>query len=169
MKHVVLLVVLVTMPVVVRANSTPCFVVAPEFRKAYETARSVFIGEVIRISGPITTDVRAPLSDRLDRVTFKVEYSWKGAGFQEFGLTELVVLTQGRAGVCSSSMAFSEGEKYLVYAEETMDKDLIVSFSSRTTPLANAADDLRELRLINAFFRFATQRSINSFDGEFSW
>ena len=145
---------LVFLTLSVKANSTPCFVIADDFHQAYEKARAVFIGEVVKIDKPLTSDVDGPLADRLYRVTFKVEFSWKGAGFREVGLLDLVVLSHQSLDDCFSWGSFSEGKKYLVYANETEDKNLLVALGNRTALLTNASDDLKKLRMRDALLYF---------------
>src|ERR1044071_8859635 len=126
---------------------------------AYERARAVFIGKVVKIE-PFITELDADGS-RFDKVTFKVEYSWKGAGFQEFGLPEFVVLLEvselSKLGIEPSfpTVSFSENKTYLVFAEERPDKkNLVVGFLSRTKPLWDASEDLKELRRVSGPFPF---------------
>src|SRR5687768_14023118 len=85
-------VLLSSLSVSVAASDFPCFSMVPEFRNAFETSKAVFIGEVIKIVEPSDSSDGAPLRKRLHEVTFKVEYSWKGAGFQDVGLLDLKVL-----------------------------------------------------------------------------
>lgn len=155
MKLLVLASALAGMSVVSQVDSLACFFVTPDVPQAFDRARAVFIGEVVKIAKPLTAEPDAPMVDRFYRVTFKVEYSWKGAGFREFGVTELVVLSnQGRGGSCSSWGSFSEGRKYLVYAEETAENNLVVQPGNRTAYLSNASEDLKELeRMSSPFFR----------------
>jgi hypothetical protein len=143
-----------------QANCLACFVVSPDFPEAYDKARAVFIGEVTEIKKPIFSDPKASLADRLYRVTFKVEYSWKGAGFQEFGAPGVVVLSdQGMDGSCFSWGSFREGGKYLVYAEATTENELIVRLGNRTALLFKSSEDLKELqRMSNPFYRFSFKR-----------
>jgi len=145
-------------------NNLACFVVTRDFPAAFAEARAVFIGEVKAIKKPLSSDSAAPLADRLYRVTFKVEYSWKGAGFQEFGAPGVVLLSdQGMGGSCFSWGSFSEGKKYLVYAEETGEKDLIVQLGNRTALFFKASEDLKELqRMSNPFYRFRVNPVIPS-------
>jgi hypothetical protein len=133
-----------------------CYVMKRDFPAAFAEARAVFIGEVKAITKPLSTDPAAPLADRLSRVSFKVDYSWKGAGFQEYGAPDVVVLSdQGMGGSCYSWGSFTEGRKYLVYANESAKKDLIVHPGNRTTLLSLASEDLKELqKMSNPFYRF---------------
>ena len=113
------------------------------------------IGEVVKIDKPVTAEAEAPLKDPLHKVTFKVEFSWKGAGFREVGLLDFVVLSdQGKGGDCFSWGRFVEGEKYLVYADETPNKDLVVQLGNRTALLSNASADLKELRRLDIALLF---------------
>lgn len=138
-----------------------CFVVTPEFPQAYETARAVFVGEVVKIDKPLTSETNAPLRDRLYKVTFKVEFSWKGAGFREVGLPEFVVLSnQGQGGDCFSWGIFLEGKKYLVYADETPDKDLRVGLGNRTALLSQASDDLKALQRLDSALMFRSKHRL---------
>ena len=170
MRHLVA-VIFILMSVAVSANGS-CFVITPSARGAYESARAVFIGEVVKITEPVSTGAGLPLRDRLYKLTFNVEYSWKGAGFREIGLRGLVVYSgQGRTGQCievPSSPEFIEGRKYLVYANETSEKDLIITYPSRVMPLALADDDLRELRRLESQFVFEAQPRFRDFP-LFSW
>jgi|SRR5687768_7271036 len=145
---------------IAQGNDLTCFVVAPDLPQAFDSARAVFIGEVVKITNPVTSEPKAPLADRSYRLTFKVEYSWKGAGFQEFGVSELVVLSdQGKGGSCFSWGTFSEGGKYLVYAEETAEKNLIVQLGSPTVSLSGACEDLKELKMMSQpFFKCQIKR-----------
>src|SRR6266849_6866006 len=156
MKHLMLAATLAGISFVPQMNNLACFVVTRDFPAAFAEARAVFIGEVKAIKKPLSSDSAAPLADRLYRVTFKVEYSWKGAGFQEFGAPGVVLLSdQGMGGSCFSWGSFREGKKYLVYAEETGEKDLIVQLGNRTALFFKASEDLKELqRMSNPFYRF---------------
>ena len=154
MKPLVLVLGLVLMLVPARSSGA-CTIITTPFSLAYSSAKAVFIGEVVKIRKPLTHDLQAPLADRLYKVTFKVEFSWKGAGFREVGLSEFVVLSlQGEGGDCFSWGVFLEGEKYLVFAEENSDKSFVMLAGNRTTILSRAADDLKELRRLDAALLF---------------
>jgi hypothetical protein len=162
MKHLMLAAVLAGMSLFSPRDNLTCFVVAPDFPEAFAKARAVFVGEVVRITKPINSGPYAPVADRFYRITFKVEYSWKGAGFREIGATDLVVLSnQGMGGSCFSWGSFSEGRKYLVYAEETEEKNLIVELGNRTASFSNASEDLKQLeKMSHPFFKFQSQRTL---------
>ncbi len=149
-------------------KSYACFCVKAEVPEAYDEAKAVFIGEVTKIVTPRSDDPTALLAERLFTIKFKVEKSWKGAGFLDTAIPEISVLSdQGRSG-CFSWGPFLEGRKYLVYAIQTEGKNLAVLFScNRTASLADASADLRELRALqNPFFKFERKRNLlerNSF------
>lgn len=137
-----------------------CSCLMPEVRQAFDDAQAVFIGEVIEIVRPRTNNPKALSADRLYRVKFKVEEAWKGVEFKFAIAPEVIILSdQGRAG-CFSWGFFVKGEKYLVYTEETKEKNLAVLFScNRTASLINAADDLKELeRMTKPSFQYNSKR-----------
>ena len=150
---------LVAILFVAPVNGSDCFVLTSDFPHAFEKAKAVFIGEVTEIR-PVSSDPNAPLVERWYRVSFKVEYSWKGAGFQSLGAPGIVVLSnQGRSGDCYSWGSFTVGRKYLVYADENAHKDLVVRAGNRTSFLPNASDDLKELqRMSSPFYGFRVDR-----------
>jgi hypothetical protein len=153
---------LLSISFVSQMNVLACSIGIDGFPTAYTEARAVFIGEVKEIAKPLSTDLEAPLADRLYRVSIKVDYSWKGAGFQEFGVPDVVVLSnQGMFGDCFSWGSFTEGKKYLVYAKETPEKDLIVEIGNRTTLLFKASEDLKELQKMSSpFYRYRFKQVI---------
>lgn len=160
MKYLILTAVLVGIFAWFAPGSYACYCVMPEVPQAFDKAQTVFIGEVTEIVKPRTDDSKAPPADRLYIVRFKVEKSWKGAGFQDATVPEITVLSdQGRAG-CFSWGSFLEGRKYLVYAEETKGKNLAVLFScNRTASLADASADVTELeKMSKPSFRNPTRR-----------
>ena len=158
-----------------------CSCLRPEVPLAFSDARAVFVGEVTEILRPRTADPKAPPEARLYLVKFRVERAWKGVVVSQ----ELTLLSdQGRAG-CFSWGSFLKGGRYLVYAEdiarplpprsyrflkgegdlvyteertkgEVPIKSLAVLFScNRTTPLANASEDLKKLeKMSKPSFKF---------------
>jgi hypothetical protein len=154
-RHVVWAIALAGLLIAFQTDGYACFVITPEVPESFERARAVFIGEVIEIGRPRSSKPDAPLADRLYRVKFKVSYSWKGAGFREVGAPEIVVLSNQDLDTCFSWGSFIEGRKYLVYANETADKNLVVQLGTRTAPLANASEDLKKLeRMSSPSFKF---------------
>ena len=156
MKSLFLAVALVSMSFVCEVNAVACNVI-PDYLP--EARSAIFIGEVVKREtlGPDLSDF---LGVMRYRVTFKVEYSWKGAGFQDIGLPALAVISEeiitepeGFKG-CFSFVSFIEGKKYLVYAAETPDKNLTVGRGNGSKPLWDAADDMKELKRQEAFFQF---------------
>ena len=156
MKSLFLAVALVSLSLVSEVNAFPCNVV-PGYLP--EPKSAIFIGEVVK-KEPLGSDLSGFLGIMRYRVTFKVEYSWKGAGFQEIGLPALAVISEeivsepeGLKG-CFSSVSFLEGKKYLVYAVNSSDKNLTVGLGNGSKPLWNASDDIKELRRQESFFQF---------------
>lgn len=158
MKTLFLAVTLVSLSLVSEVNASPCFPLT-DYLTTSKDARAIFIGEVVKRE-PLGSAVDGFLGIKRYRVTFKVEYSWKGAGFREMGLPALDVISDeivsepdGMRG-CFSFVSFSEGKKYLVYAAETSDKNLTVGRGNGSKPLWNASDDIKELKRREAFFQF---------------
>lgn len=156
MKSLFLAVALVLMSLVSNVNASPCFAF-PEILPAPKKA--IFTGEVVK-KELLGSGLNGYLGVNRYRVTFKVEYSWKGAGFQDIGLPELAVLSEeivsepdGLRG-CISFVSFLEGKKYLVYAVDTPEKNLTVGLGNGSKPLWSASDDLKELKQQEAFFQF---------------
>lgn len=147
MKHFILAVFIAGLFALSTPDSHACSCALPDVAEAYDEARAVFAGEVTEIVKPRTDDPKAPLTDRLYTVKFKVEKSWKGVGFLGINITEVIILSdQGRAG-CLSWGSFLEGEKYLVYAQETDEKHLAaLFFCNRTASLDLASEDLKALK-----------------------
>lgn len=54
------------------AQADACFCVIPEVPQAVESAEAVFAGFVTDIIEPRTSDPKAPLTDRLHQVKFKI-------------------------------------------------------------------------------------------------
>lgn len=156
MKTALVPAVLLAMFAIFAPKSYACFCVKDEVPQAYDEAKAVFIGEVTEIVQPRTDDQNADISENLFVIKFKVERSWKGAGYLDTTIAEIKILSdQGRAG-CFSWGPFLEGRKYLVYAVQTDGDNLAVLFScNRTTPISDAADDLKVLRAMESpFFKF---------------
>src|SRR5436853_3403955 len=97
--------------------SHACSCLIPDVPEAVKQSSAVFVGEVVDIVAPKTSDEKAPLPGRFFTIKFKVEKSWKGAAFGEVD----VLSAQGRYG-CFAFPPVSKGEKYLVYAEQAYDE-----------------------------------------------
>jgi hypothetical protein len=106
-------------------TSYACFCLVPDVPQALENAQAVFVGEVVDIVEPRTSDEDAPLPGRFFTIKFKVEKSWKGV---PFGATEFELLSgQGKSG-CFDFPPVRKGERYLVYAGQAkaIEKDWII-------------------------------------------
>ena len=156
MKSLFLAVALVSLSLVSRVNASPCFAV-PEYLR--EPKSAIFTGEVLK-KELLGSDSKGFLEINRYRVTFKVEYSWKGAGFQDIGLPELAVISEEIVSApdglrdCFPFVSFLEGKKYLVYAVDTPDKNLTVGLGNGSKPLWDAANDLKELKQQEQLFQF---------------
>jgi hypothetical protein len=109
-----------------------CFCVRPEVPESFKQAKSVFLGEVVDIVEPKTSDETAPLPDRFFKIKFKVQRSWKGV---PYGAREFSVLSaQGRYG-CFAFPPVTKGEMYLVYADSAYRAENwgIITVCTRTT------------------------------------
>ena len=102
---------------------------------AFDQASAVFVGRVIQIEPPRTANPNAELKDRLFRIKFRVEKSWKGAS-----TTEIEILS-AHGSDCFAYPRVSKGERYLVYADPpfingTHSKDLhMITICNRTAHL----------------------------------
>lgn len=83
-------------------TSFACFCSVPDLPKAYEQANAVFVGEVVGIIPPRTSDEKAPLADRFYTIKFEVEKSWKGVSSREVS----VLSGQGKVGCLSDPAIF---------------------------------------------------------------
>jgi hypothetical protein len=131
-----------------------CWCFKPDVREAYDLAKVVFVGEVVEVVSPRSTEPDARFVDGAHTIKFKVETAWK-----EPFWTEISVLT--RMDSCFGLPALPQkGEKYLVYAEPvypdfSVRTEVMTSSCTRTTLLSGispdpfhsnqAADDIRQL------------------------
>jgi hypothetical protein len=131
----------------------------PTVSKGLTRASAVFVGEVIDIIDPVTSNEKAPPPGRFYTIRFKVEKSWKGVASQEIS----ILSAQGKYG-CFTYPPVSKGEEYLVFADPfylngSFQTDWrIVTICNRTKLLANASDDVKRLDVIknpsfNPYFR----------------
>jgi len=117
------------------ASASPtyaCSWVTPEVPEAFKQANAVFLGEVVDIVEPKTSNESAPIADRFFTIKFKIQRSWKGINF---GRREFNVLSaQGRYG-CFAFPPVSKGERYLVYADPGSEAGnwSFITIISRTT------------------------------------
>jgi hypothetical protein len=129
----VLFVILMASPVL-----GSCFCVKPEVVQAFEAARAVFVGEVLEIVPPRSTDKDAVFADRVHTVRFKVEITWKGPFWAE--ATVLAPM-----GNCFSMRPLNKGEKYLVYADpvevSAKSTDVMINACNRTTRLSTSTTE----------------------------
>lgn len=113
--------------------------------EAIERAGAIFIGEVVEIVEPLSSDTTGPLPRDFYILKFKVEKAWKGVKAQEVS----VLSDHGRHQFAFP--AVRKGEKYLVYAEHPYSPEgpekawLIITNCTRTMPLIKANDDIKEL------------------------
>ena len=121
-----------------------CWCGIPDVQKALDKSGAVFVGQVVDIVPPGTSDQRAPLPGRFYIIKFKVEKSWKGADVDEIN----ILSGQGKYA-CFDYPPVSKGEKYLVYADKSYNKDwLVITACNRTAlipkPEARIDDPFRE-------------------------
>jgi len=114
-------------------NACSCAQPAPP-QESLKQSTAVFAGKVIDINVP--SGIAGSSADPV-KVIFEVSKIWKGPDY------ETLVLTTARSGV-SCGYSFKENEEYIVYAYGEEDK-LSTGICSRTTLLANAQNDLKDL------------------------
>jgi hypothetical protein len=101
----------------------------PEVPEAFKQAKAVFLGEVVDIVEPNTTDETAALPGRFFTIKFKIQKSWKGI---PFGAAEFSVLWLTNCYECPDLPSLNES--YLVYANPVSDSETwsLVTWCSRT-------------------------------------
>ena len=123
--------------VIFPAQARACSCVQMSPADALAASVAVFEAKVTAIApGPAPPAFQA----RSLRVTLRVTRGWKGLDQEEV----LTVHTAGNGALCG--YAFEVGQSYLVYAHGEL-ADLTVSLCSRTRPMADAEQDLKELGL----------------------
>lgn len=156
-RSMLVVIALVVASPVVRA----CSCVVPEVQQAFEQARMVFVGEVMEIVPPRSTDKDALFADRVHSITFRVETTWKG-----LFSTEAKVFAP--MGDCFSIQPLRVGEKYLVYATPVVTSgnrnDVMINGCNRTAriltspPTSHFFSDLfgrdtaKDIRILNNIF-----------------
>ena len=78
MKQIVVACLVVTSLGICAPRAQACFCLLPELSDSFKRARSVFLGQTIRIDKPKTLDQNASIRDRAYTATFKINRSWKG-------------------------------------------------------------------------------------------
>jgi hypothetical protein len=109
------------------ALACSCLPPAPPLT-ALKEATAVFTGKVIQVKSTENLQLQ---------VIFLVENVWKGTPRQRIAIT-----TANNSAACG--FAFSEGEKYLVYAYQNTNR-LTTNLCSRTKLFSNAGEDLEAL------------------------
>ncbi|HEU4930453.1 MAG TPA: hypothetical protein VFT48_00160 [Pyrinomonadaceae bacterium] len=144
------------------AVSHACFCIPLDVQESYDNAKAVFVGQVLDVIPPRSTDPNAEFVDAAHTIKFRVDKSWKG-----LFLTEASVLT--RLDSCFGlHPAPRTGDRYLVYARAVDQKDpsrteLVTGSCTRTALLSEnspasgvyrnqAADDIRALNSITIIF-----------------
>jgi hypothetical protein len=167
MKHIIATAFITGMITLFASSTFACFCLIPDVPKAVERASAVFVGEVVDIAEPSTSDEHAPLPGKFFVIKFKVQKSWKGVTSSEVE----ILSAQGKYG-CFAFPPVRKGEKYLVYADEAYHDGgspkgwLIITTCNRTAPIPesgtrfddrfsplefnrkDASEDLKELEKI---------------------
>jgi hypothetical protein len=109
-----------------------CSCISPEVPESFNRAKAVFVGGVVDIVEPKTTDETAPLPGRFFTIKFKVQRSWKGIAF---GTEEFSILSAQSHYGCFAFPPVSKGETYLVYADPAYHAEDwgIITACNRTT------------------------------------
>ncbi|HEU0143442.1 MAG TPA: hypothetical protein VFQ47_01535 [Nitrososphaera sp.] len=120
----------------------------PEVPEALQRSGAVFVGEVVEVIEPKTSDPNALLPERFYTIRLKVERAWKGVSGQEI---KVLAPTPGY----ETKPVPNKGDKYLVYAEPAYTKEgyrkdwlIMGNMCNRSMPFSKAGDDIRELEAI---------------------
>ncbi len=155
MKHVLVAFLVVASLSVFALPAQACFCILPELSDSLKDARSVFLGETIRIDEPKTRGGNAPIAERAYTIKFKVARAWKGvpSGASEFSILWLTN--------CYECLALPNmNEQYLVFAHPLLDNETwsLVAMCNRsvgarkdsnlTIPEINPEADMKRLDLI---------------------
>ena len=155
MKHLIFTFLLLTAVVVPGRTSPACFCIVPEVAESFARADAVFVGKVIGIEKPKSSAAKAPLSERLYTIRFKVVKSWKG------DLTEKLVLAQQGEFGCFAYPVVGKGERYLVYADPAYEENpklkkvLVINSCNRTAllPLPGMRSIKETATMISRFWK----------------
>jgi hypothetical protein len=119
---------------------------APEVPEALKSSNAVFIGEVVEIIKPLTSDLRAPLPGHFYTIRFRVEKAWKAVN--ELEINVLVPV----GGYETLPLPEKKGDMYLAYAYNAYTFEgiqtewlLMGTMCNRTMPISRASDDIRGL------------------------
>ena len=96
---------------------SPCYCAGPPVEKSLQRAASVFMGEVVEISGPRPMAVDGEVQN-FYVTRFSVWDQWKGKK-----ALEIEVLTELRDNSCVAYPLMTVGERYLVFANPVAVKD----------------------------------------------
>ena len=129
MKHVLAVVLVVTSFGLGTSDTKACFCLLPELSDSYKEARSVFLGQTMRIDKPRTLDANAPIAERAFTIKFKIIRSWKGV---PAAASEFSVLWLTNCYECLDLPNMNE--KYLVFADRLRDNQTwsLVGMCNRT-------------------------------------
>lgn len=105
--------------------------VKKQVKDAKKKSQAVFTGKVL--------EVTEPLDKNFLLVKIRVESNWKGAESNE-----IVIVTGKGNGDCGYS--FTVGQKYLIYAYQTSDRQLSTNICQRTALLSDAEKDIAILK-----------------------
>ena len=115
-KMVFVILSLLLMVLANESQAKACFCVAPPLDKSFEAAASVFIGEVVQISGPSDVETGSGV-EQFYVVKFFVWEQWKGTkGFE-------VELLSPKQRSCFGGPELEIGKKYLIFADPVTVKD----------------------------------------------
>jgi hypothetical protein len=142
-----------------------CFCLLPELSDSFKSARSVFLGQTIRIDEQKTLDQNASIADRAFTVKFKIIRSWKGV---PSATSELNILWLTNCYECLPLPNMNEN--YLVFADPVrgsktwslvaMCNRTVVVDAKVTDPDINPEHDMKQLDMLTKrAFTFAPSRS----------
>jgi hypothetical protein len=114
MKHLIVATLFVAVVALSGTHARACYCGVGDVPKSFKRAHAVFLGSVIDIAPPKTTDPDAPLPGRFFTITFMVERSWKGLPL--LSRVFVVLSAQGNYG-CFAYPEVHKGERYLVFAD----------------------------------------------------
>ena len=118
------------------SSACSCIVPAPSKESLGQSA-AVFLGKVQNIEDTKGLFELGQSSIDPIKVTFEVSKVWKGLDYKT------ITVTTARSGA-SCGYSFEKGKEYLVYAYGK-ENDLNAGLCSRTAPVENAQQDLKDL------------------------